>query len=276
VRIAASIERLLLGMGSVLLAASAIAKDQPPQVVLWPDSAPTVVRFSFGKLKEIASIGNRRSYLIDTTAENLWGKVIPTASFSLYLFDKNRVRIGEGYISLNNVGVGETVKFQVAMDAAGVPASFGLAARDLPQGMGPPQAARKVSITVNSVPQGALVKLDGTEVGTTPKIVEVSAGKHRLDFSKEGFNPGAFPLEIGPNDTSGGSVSYELGSSVHDTVELRDGSVINGDLESVSATEVVVRIAGKDAGYDRNQVKRILLVERGSSQEALQPAVPKQ
>ena len=270
------IVRVLVGLGSVLLVWTSMAKDQPPQIVLWPDSGPTVVRFSFGKLKEIASIGNRRSYLIDTTAENLWGKVIPTASFSLYLFDRNRVRIGEGYISLNNVGVGETVKFQVGMDAAGAPASFGLAARDLPQGMGPPQAARKVSITVNSVPQGALVKLDGTEVGTTPKILEVSAGKHRLDFIKEGFNPGAFPLEIGPNDTSGGSVSYELGSSVHDTVELRDGSVISGDLESVSATEVVVRIVGKDAKYDRNQVKRILLIEREGSQEPLQPAVPKQ
>ena len=62
---------------------------------------------------------------------------------------------------------------------------------------------------------------------------------------------------------------------MHDTVELRDGSVISGDLESVSATEVVLRIAGKDAKYDRNQVKRILLVEREGSQEALQPAVPK-
>ena len=184
----------------------------------------------------------------------------------MYLFDKNRVRIGEGYISLNNVGVAETVKFQVGIDSAGAPASFGLAARDLPQGMGPPQAARKVSITVNSVFQGALIKLDGTEVGTTPKIVEVSAGKHRLDFSKEGFNAGAFPLEIGSNDTSGGSVMLRVGISlVHDTVELRDGSVISGDLESVSATEVVLRIAGKDARYDRNQVKRILLVERESS-----------
>ena len=43
---------------------------------------------------------------------------------------------------------------------------------------------------MNSVPQGALVKLDGTEAGTTPKIAEVSAGKHRLEFSKEGFKSG--------------------------------------------------------------------------------------
>jgi hypothetical protein len=262
---------LLAGLGSALLACSAMAKEQPPQVVLWPDSGPTVVRFSFGKLKEIASIGNRRSYLIDTTAENLWGKVIPNGQLLALLVDKNKARIGEGYISLSNVGVGETVKFQVAMDSSGVPVTFSIAARDLPAGMGPPAAARKVSITVNSVPQGAVVKLDGAEVGTTPEIVEVSAGKHRLEFSKEGFNSGTFPLEIGPNDASGGSVSYELGSSVHDSVELRDGSVLSGDLESVSASQVVVRIGGKDQTYERNQVKRILLVER-ESPEALPPA----
>jgi len=45
-------------------------------------------------------------------------------------------------------------------------------------------------------------------------------------------------------NVSGGSVSYELGSAVHDTVELRDGSVLNGDVESISATEVVVRTGG--------------------------------
>lgn len=250
------------------------AKDQPAQVVLWPDTGTAVLRFSFGKFKEIASVGNRRSYLVDTTAENLWGKVIPRASFSIYLFDKNKARIAEGYISLNNVGVGETVKFQTAMDASGVPVSLGLAARDLPSGMGPPAAARKLSVTVNSVPQGALLKLDGEEVGTTPKIVQVGAGKHRLEFSKEGFNPGTFPLEIGPDDASGGSVSYELGTSVHDTVELRDGTVISGDVESVSATQVTIRMAGKDTTYPRNQVKRVLFVERESSEEALKPASP--
>ena len=103
---------------------------------------------------------------------------------------------------------------------------------------------RTISITVNSVPQGADVKVDGQPLGTTPKIVQISAGKHILEFTKEGFNVGRFPLEIAPNDISGGSVSYELGTSAHDTVELRDGSVLSGDVESVSATEVIVRIGG--------------------------------
>jgi hypothetical protein len=119
-----------------------------------------------------------------------------------------------------------------------------------------------VSTTVNSVPQGALLRVDGKEVGTTPKIVEVSIGKHVLEFSKEGFNSGKFPLEITSRDASGGSVSYELGSAAHDTVELRDGSVLSGDLVSVSGMQVVVRIGGNAQTFDRNQIKRILLTER--------------
>jgi hypothetical protein len=70
------------------------------------------------------------------------------------------------------------------------------------------------------------------------------------------------PLEITPHDASGGSVSYELGSAARDTIELRDGSVLTGDLISISATQVQVRVGGNTQNFDRNQVKRILLTER--------------
>ncbi len=83
-----------------------------------------------------------------------------------------------------------------------------------------------------------------------------------LEFNKDGYNTGHFPLEVGPDDASGGSVSYELGTSAYDTIELRDGSVLSGDLESVNATEVVVRIGGASQHFARNQVKRIAMVER--------------
>ena len=112
------------------------------------------------------------------------------------------------------------------------------------------------------MPQGALFRVDGTDAGTTPKIVQLVVGKHTLQFSKEGFNAGMFSVEISPDDASGGSVSYELGTSAHDTVELRDGTVLSGDVLSVSATDVTVRIGGAAQRFDRNQVKRILLVER--------------
>jgi len=115
---------------------------------------------------------------------------------------------------------------------------------------------------VNSSPQGAALIVDGKAAGTTPKVVDVAVGKHMLEFQKEGFNSGKFPLEITPHDTSGGSVTYELGSAAHDTVELRDGSVLEGDLVSINGVQIEVRIGGSTQNFDRNQVKRILLTQR--------------
>ena len=106
------------------------------------------------------------------------------------------------------------------------------------------------------------MKVDGAEIGTTPKIAQLTVGSHKLEFSKEGFNAGTFPLEIGSDDASGGSMSYDLGTSAHDTIELRDGSVLTGDLLSVDATDITLRVGGAAQRFDRNQVKRILLVER--------------
>jgi hypothetical protein len=235
-----------------LAAASLLAKDAPFQVLTWPDSGTPALRFTFSKFKEVGSMGKERTYITDTAADNLSGKVLGAVNLSLYVFDKGKARIGEGYVNLSNVGVGQTVKFQITLSASGTPASLELAGT----------APRTISMTVNSVPQGALLKVDGKEAGTTPKIIEVANGKHVLEFSKDGFNSGKFPLEITPRDASGGSVSYELGSAAHDTIELRDGSVLSGDLVSVSGMQVQVRIGGNSQTFDRNQVKRILLSER--------------
>lgn len=236
-------------------------------MIVWPTSGQPVVRFSLGKFKDSGSSGKQRSYAIDITAENLWNKKISKADFSLYLFDKDKIRIGEGWISISDVAAGQIVKFQIFAQSTGTPVSTTLTPKSLPselQSYLPPTA---ISITINSVPQGAVVKVDGTEAGVTPKVIKVTPGKHLLEFSKDGFNTGHYPLEITPEDVSGGSVSYELGTSAHDTLELRDGSVLSGDLESVSATEVVLRIGGNVQRFDRNQVKRIGLVPRDSASQ---------
>jgi hypothetical protein len=245
-RAAASI--FLLAVSSLLS-----AKDQPFQIVSWPDSGQPVLRFTFSKFKEIGGgMGKERTYISEVEALNVSDKAISGASFSLYVFDKAKARIGEGYINVNNVSAGETVKFQITIAASGSPNSVAVST----------SAPRTVSITVNSVPQGAALTVDGKAAGTTPKLIDVANGKHVLGFEKEGFNPGKFPLEITSHDASGGSVSYELGSAAHDTIELRDGSVLTGDLVSVSGMQVEVRIGGNAQSFDRNQVKRILLTER--------------
>ena len=63
-------------------------------------------------------------------------------------------------------------------------------------------------------------------------------------------------------DVSGGTVSYDLGTSRYDTVVLRDGTVLSGDLDSVAGMDVVVRIGGNLQHFNRNQIKQIFMVER--------------
>ncbi len=246
----------------LVITSSVAAKDTPSQVINWPQSGAPVVRVTLGKFNQISSVAGQHNYLIDTIAENLWSKKISHLGFNLYLYDKNKVRIGDGWITIENVPPGQSVKFQTTVHALGTPVSAELAVNSVPAELQPLAPPKKVSMTINSVPQGAALSVDGVEAGTTPKLVQLTVGKHSLAFTKEGFSTGTFPLEIGPDDVSGGNVSYELGLSAHDTIELRDGSVLSGDLVSVSGMEIRVRIAGNIQTLDRNKVKRILLTER--------------
>jgi len=256
---------------SFLFVAFSIASSatEPAQVVTWPNSGTPVLRFTFSKFKEIGSMGTQRTFVTDIIAENLSAKLIPTQKFSVYVLDKKQVRIGEAWMEVDNLGPSQSAKFQISFNASGVPATVSvLSSSDIP---------RKVSLTVNSVPQGADLKVDGIDSGMTPKLISVGIGKHQLGFSKEGFNAGTFPLEIGPDDVSGGSVSYELGAAQYDTIILRDGSVLNGDLDSISGMDVVVRIGGSLQHFNRNQIKQIVIVEREPpSADQLPPPEPKQ
>ena len=111
----------------------------------------------------------------------------------------------------------------------------------------------------------------------TPKVVDFTIGVHTLEFSKEGYAPGSTPLEVSADELPGGSVSFELGGLSLDTLELRDGTTVLGDVMSMSLATIVARVDGKDQKYDRNLVKKIVLVERVTTEQpsVIQPAKPK-
>jgi hypothetical protein len=257
---------LCISVLSLLMAAPMPAKETPLQEIDWPETGTPVVHFTFGKFKSLPGMGSLHGYVMDTTAVNLSQRRIQSARFKVYLFDKNKVRIGEDTIALSNVGPGETVKFETTVTTSGNPASVSLEAIT--------DAAKTVSLTVNSTPQGALLKVDGAVAGTTPRMITVGVGKHVLNFSKDGFSAGNFPLEISRDDVSGGTVSYELGASAMDSVVLRDGSVLNGDLVSISGMDVEIRVGGSIQHVDRNKIKQILLVERQAPAPDIPPPAP--
>lgn len=252
-----------------LITSIAFARE-PKQVILWPSEGTPILRFAFAKFQEIDSgAAGQRIYAINTTAENLSSKLFADQRFTVYLFDKKQVRIGDAWMEVTNIGPAETIKFQIMAQTSGTPASLSITAASA--------VSKTISMTVNSVPQGAMLSVDGKQAGITPKMIQVGVGKHQLTFSKDGFKTGVFPLEIGPSDVSGGSVSYELGSAQLDTIELRDGSVLNGNLVSISGMDVVVRIGGVLQHINRNEVKRILFVQREPpSEQSLPQAAPNQ
>ncbi len=245
----------------VVLVAVAVGKDQPT-VVTWPGTGQPILRLTLNKIARVGSFGGQNSYVLDATVENLWSKRTAKATFNFYLFDKGKVRISDGSFDLSNIGPGETVRMQLNASAAGTPVSISISPESLPTELAAYGPLKTVAITVYSVPSGAKLKVDGKEVGVTPMAVSFTIGGHTLEFVKEGFNSGTFPMVVTQDQISGGSVSYELGGSAHDTVELRDGTVLTCDVQSVSATSVEVRIGGNMQTFDRNQVKRIVFVQR--------------
>src|SRR5271165_280168 len=116
---------------TLIVTSSVAVKDAPTQIINWPQTASAVVRVTLGKFKEVSSVAGEHNYVVDTTAENLWNKKISHLGYNLYLYDKNKVRIGEGWMTLDNVAPGQTVKFQTTVHALGTPASSELAANSV-------------------------------------------------------------------------------------------------------------------------------------------------
>jgi len=252
------------GIFLVVFTTVLLAKNEPYIVLTWPQDKP-VLKLSFDKFRQMGTYGGQSAFVSEVTVQNLTDKQIPRIVFTVYATDKNKVRIGEGLLQVSDLEAGQTAKIEFQCNAVGVPATLSLFAKS---------GVKTIPLRIISVPAGAKLKVDGQEAGTTPVMVRLTVGTHQLDLTKEGYAPGNAPLDVTPDELPGGSITVELGGLSRDTVEMRDGSVLLGDVMSVSLTQVLVRVDGKDQTYDRNQVKKIMLVEREVIQQtpATQPA----
>lgn len=250
----------------VLITRFATAKDND-LVMMWPSTGTATLKVTFGRFRELSSYEGRRDYTEDVTVENVSSKNIPFASFTVYLLDKNKVRIADTILQIQDLGPGQQVKEPLQFHASGIPASVNLVARNDARGV--PTSLKTIPLKIISVPAAARLKIDGQEVGTTPYSANLRVGSHTLEFSKEGYATGSTPLEVAPDELPGGSITIELGGLSKDTVELRDGTVLLCDVLSMSMAQITVRVAGQDQTYDRNRVKKIILVERETVQQPI-------
>lgn len=247
------------------------AKDSD-LVLMWPSAGTPTLKVTFGKFREVSFYSGQHDYTEDVTVENVSSNNIPFASFTVYFLDKNKVRIADTILNIKDVGPGQQVKQSLQFHAGGVPASVSILARSDANGV--PTSLRTVSIKIISVPAGAQLKIDGQVAGMTPYLANLRIGSHTLEFSKEGYASGSSPLDVAPDELPGGSIAFELGGLSKDTVELRDGTILLCDVLALSMTQITVRVEGQEQTYDRNRVKKVILVEREAVQHPVvaQPA----
>src|SRR3984893_466865 len=249
-------------------------KVEPSIVMLWPGQTNPTLKLTFGRFTQLGSYNGQLSLESHVMVENMSGKRIPFASFTVYLLDKDKVRIGNGTLNFSDLDPGQQAKLAFQVASLGVPASLNLVARNDASGI--PTSLRTIPLKIISTPPGASLKVDGQDEGFTPVTVRLPIGSHTLAFSKEGYASGSTPVDIRPDEAPGGSITFELGGLSHDNVELRGGTVLQGDVLSMTMTSMVVRVDGKDQTYDRKQVQKIILVQREAVQQPVivQPAAP--
>lgn len=241
--------------------------------MMWPDSSNPTLKLVFGRfVQQGPGYGGQRSFVSDVIVQNVSTKRIARASLTVRLFDKDKVRIGDAVLNANDLGPSESTKIAFQFFTSGLPTSLELAAHNDVGGV--PTSLKTVPLKIVSVPPGAKLKVDGQEAGTTPRVMDLLVGTHILEFSKEGYANGSTPVDVAPDESPGGSVTFELGGLTRDTVELRDGTSLLGDVMSLSMNSVVVRIDGEDHSYDRNKVKKITLVERETTSQPTAAVAP--
>jgi PEGA domain-containing protein len=242
------------------------SKDQAGSgiVMFWPSQDNAILKLTFSRFQNLASYAGKMTLISNVVVQNVSTKVIPRASFSVALLDKDRVRVGSGTLVIDELNPGESAKEQFQCESIGPPTVLSISARN---NGGVPNSTKTIPMTVISVPAGANLKVDDKDEGVTPARINVSAGTHQLELRKEGFAVATTPLEVAPDEAPGGSITITLGGLTDDTLELRDGSIITGSVLSMTLESVVVDVNGQQQTLDRNRVKKMFLVERQITQQ---------
>ncbi len=235
----------------LLLTLCISASAQPESITVpWPAADHATLKITFSKFERTAVADGQNIYTSNVTVQNVADSAMPRSLFTVYVTDKNNVRIGLAKVQIPQIAPYQSQKGQINFSAAGIPAGVTLL------------AGKTIPLRVISTPPGATLKIDGESAGTTPRVFDFTIGSHTLEFSKDGYAPGSTTLDVTSDQLPGGSITLELGGLSVDTVELRDGTVLSCDVLAMSITTVTVSIDGKVQELERNRIRKMMLVER--------------
>jgi hypothetical protein len=263
--------RAPLCLALLFLASVTSLAKKVDMVMMFPPDNPTL-KLTFGTFRELAEYNGKVSLASDVIVQNLTGKAMPHASLTVSLIDRNNIRIGGGLLVVEDLNPGQSAKIQFQCFAVGQPVRLNIAAYT---GGGIPTSTKTTAITIVSVPPGATLKVDGQPSGITPIALRVLSGTHTLELHKDGFADAKTPLDVNLDEAPGGSITITLGGLANDTIEMRDGSILMGDVISMSLESVVIKVHGADQTFDRNKIKKMFLVERTISHTSV-PETPEQ
>lgn len=226
------------------------AQSSPSVTVKWPEGDKPMLSLVFAGFVRVAMVNGQSVYTSEVSAQNLSEQSMPRSVFTVNILDANGVKIGKARLQLEAIPPYRTGKAKVQFSAAGTPAKVSLI------------AGKTIPLAIKSLPPGASFSVDGEDAGATPRIYDFTIGSHTIEFHKDGYAPGSTQLDVGADELPGGSITLELGGLSQDTVELRDGTTMTGDLLSMTLEEAVFQSEGKTKTLERNQIKKIFLVER--------------
>lgn len=252
----------------VILVVLPSAAEDSGLVMLWPDKDNPTLKLTFGRFHNEGSYAGQMTLVSDVIVQNLSPKVMPQASLTVSLLDKDHVRIGQGLLVVSDLSPGESAKVLFRCQSVGVPATLSISGKN---NGGTPTSLKTIPLQVVSEPAGASLKVDGKDQGLTPATVDLTVGNHTLELRKEGFALTTTPFDVAPDEAPGGSIKVTLGGLPNDVLVLRDGSSLSGDVLSMTIDSITIRVEGIDQKLDRNRVSKMFLVERIVSQPV--PAV---
>lgn len=112
----------------ILWTGLAPAQDDSTITLLWPSNDKPALKFTFSKFQQSGLVNGQGIYLSDVTAQNVSDQGVPKSIFTVFVADKNGVRIGRARLQLAEIGPYRTQKAQLQFSAAGTPASVSLLA----------------------------------------------------------------------------------------------------------------------------------------------------